>query len=382
LDFTTFVITGPNTLSITQARRRLGNPVKALADLTGALEGQNFRTNCMVDTFSVTGESPSSTPPTICGTNTGMHMYVDADVDKCNRLMFTLGDNTAPTSLRINTRGTTTITSARTWDITVQQIECTSLVLPPIGCTEYFYGSGSYTLTSYNYLGVSTTAFTGIHLASQHQRQCIRRERGKCVGCFATDLTGLNVSGTGNFPSHYTFAGGCCGYMTFDGVGIPANEGYAKAAATAADTGNQYGFDCIIIPGAFMPSTAGTGAWGAISIFTAAPTSANLVQTLFNSPGATLVGNTPVGPQICGNGGGIGAGQVSAILAQTQSVAAIGSAVSLTVCTREVPFMLEFLSDDLEGLGILANTQEFSPDFITGGGGGQGFSITHAQLDC
>jgi len=175
--------------------------------------------------------------------------------------------------------------------------------------------------------------------------------------------------------------GGCCGYLTFAGAPIAGNaaEGYATAAATAANMISQYGWDCIIIPGAFAPSLTGTGAFTALlSVVTTAPTTAQLTQTLVG----TVTGNSPIGPQICGQGAGIGPGQLNLNLAAIQSIAANGAIASYTVCTRNVPFTLEFLSDDLEGLGNTANSMEFNPDFSANGGGGQGFSITHAQLDC
>ena len=46
---------------------------------------------------------------------------------------------------------------------------------------------------------------------------------------------------------------------------------------------------------------------------------------------------------------------------------------------RRVPFTLEFLSDDLEGLGSSANDTEFSDGFSQAN---QGFSLTHRQIAC
>ena len=62
---TTFVITGPNTLTATQIpllNGNLGSP--------GATA--NTATQCLTDIFTVTGEGGSSTP-VICGTNSGYH---------------------------------------------------------------------------------------------------------------------------------------------------------------------------------------------------------------------------------------------------------------------------------------------------------------------
>ena len=43
----------------------------------------------MTDVFSVTGKSAVTSPPDICGTNTGDHMYVDVG-DGCNILSMTV----------------------------------------------------------------------------------------------------------------------------------------------------------------------------------------------------------------------------------------------------------------------------------------------------
>ena len=64
----------------------------------------------------------------------------------------------------------------------VSQIECSSATNPPSGCTKFFWGSGKYVLTNYNYRGdAAVTGNLGIHLANQHERQCIRREKGNCM---------------------------------------------------------------------------------------------------------------------------------------------------------------------------------------------------------
>ena len=61
LDFDTFVITGPSTLSTSVGKV---NPNSAL-DVTTASQ-------CLTDVFSVTNPN-GQTPPQICGTNSGEH---------------------------------------------------------------------------------------------------------------------------------------------------------------------------------------------------------------------------------------------------------------------------------------------------------------------
>lgn len=373
IDFATFVITGPSTLSTIQARRRYGQPATDIADAPMVLEGGSFTTNCLIDVFQTTSTSSATNAGPLCGTLTGQHLYLQADVDKCNLLQFDLGDfastNTAP---QTNDRGVGAL-AARSWDITVSQIECSSPVLPPPGCTKYFWAnSGRAELSTYNFQAAAGTT----HLANQHERMCVRRERGNCVGCFAAAVGNFQVSGSGtnaalgtNAVVNYSYPGGCCGYETVANVG--AKTGQGPGGGTGSTT---MGFDCIIIPGAFVPANGATG-----NTPIAAPTAAQFKQAI------SLLASSPVPspPQICGHGAGIGIG-MAALDGPTGDVAQalaaisanIGSATNLTICTRNHPFTLEFLTDDLEGQGvsgeqISANTNN-----------NRGFTLTHTQLGC
>jgi len=393
IDFTNFVISGPSTMSLNQVRRMLGHPVQNLADTTYAVSGSSMGTGCLTDTFYMTSASPSSGPPSLCGTATGEHMYIEADVDRCNYLSFQLADAAAASAISA-TRGLTAL-ATRTWDMTISQIECTSNTLPPPGCTKYYWNTnaGRAVLKSSNYQ-VTTTS---IHLAQQHDRYCIRRERGMCVGCFAAANTEFAVSGrkgSGAAPNeaaaNFAHTGGCCGYRSMAGmedVTIAANnlaEGAAKAGTGAGDGVEkltQYGWDCIIIPGAYTSTAITTG-----PVITA-QTAANLQQILSYTPTAA-VKNVGQGPQICGNNRGIGPGIADTYtnLPNDMAEALIysqGIINNLTVCTRSTPFMLEFMSDDLEGLGGAANadiTEQGIGSAISGGN--KGFSITHVQTSC
>lgn len=66
LDFNTFVITGPNTYTILSVYTGNGGAVTTAAGLL-----LSPGTQCLTDSFSVTGYG--SSPPVICGTNTGYH---------------------------------------------------------------------------------------------------------------------------------------------------------------------------------------------------------------------------------------------------------------------------------------------------------------------
>ena len=67
MDFSTFVITGPETVTTTVVVTKCGG--KSLHEL-----GQ-----CQTDIFSVTAPG-NNAPPVICGTNSGEHSKLRADI--------------------------------------------------------------------------------------------------------------------------------------------------------------------------------------------------------------------------------------------------------------------------------------------------------------
>jgi len=385
LDFTTFVITGPSTISAPEVRRIMGHPSMDLGDNTPYDHGGSSMTSgCLTDIFYMKGASPSTTPPSICGTATGDHMYLEADVDNCNYLSFNLAEAaTTAAQVTIN-KGITTL-ATRTWDMTITQIECTSKTLPPPGCTKYFWNAaGRAVLKTPNYSGTAGTW----HLGQQHERFCMRRERGYCVGCFATTKAKFALSGrdgNNNIATHYTTPGGCCGYssqIAYEDVATAGNsvlEGTAKGG-DAADLLNgltQFGWDCIIIPGAFTNTVANSGV---ITTQTAAG-----LQNRVTSDAALLTAGQ--GPQICGNNAGIGAGvaslkEMSYDKTNALAVSKGGQDTSTTVCTRQTPFMMEFMSDDLEGLGGNTGGTNAGISEQTKNTLNTGFDITFTQLTC
>lgn len=377
LDFTSFTITGPSTHTVHQFQRKLGIPFGNMEDVDGSEFGDNSATNCLLDTFFVTGASPSSTPPTICGVNTGFHMYTDADIDRCNRLVFHLADSASSSATISNGRGATSL-ATQAWDITATQIECSSATVPPVGCTQWFYGSGVYELKNYNQQEPSSVTATNIHLANQHQRICIRRERAKCLGCFHAGANEMNISGPHDAEVHYTSAGICCGYATIDGNVFGDTTALAQHNGEYAAAIGMYGFDCIVIPGAFVPADQGSAPGTPHN----AQTSAQMSQLLKGSP---ISDNfpTPTGPQICGNGGSMGIGGVKLEGGDTSASYdnsennQEGTAIDVTICSRIAPFVLEFLSDNIESGGV--GIGEF--DEATNAPN-QGFIIQHQQIDC
>jgi len=378
LDFTTFVITGPSTVTAPSVRRRLGTPVGLVADGAYVAQGSSYATNCMADVFTTTSASSSTNPPAICGTVTGEHMYVEADVERCNMLQFSLASTeVAPATGDI--RGVAGFAN-RDWDITVTHVPCTSELLPPPGCTKYFFNAGGAfdtQITSYNF------ATDTVHLASQHERICIRRERGRCIGCFATaNIANFQLSGLGDAAAVHT--NGCCGYGTMGNVdGLNSANTLTDGQGAAGNT--QMGFDCVIIPGAFVHVADAVGTPSAAG--TAAANLALLQATTFNNN----AGNVPAPPQICGSNQGLGIGAASVSVAAGAALAANAALVTLganagpnlaqSICTRNVPFTLEFMSDDLDGMGSTAGDAEIAQN-ANPNNDNRGFQIEFAQLAC
>lgn len=69
LDFSSFVITGPSTATVSTVKLFSGLPSNSVG---GAGVSAAEATQCLTDTFSVTNPGGNS-PPQICGTNTNQH---------------------------------------------------------------------------------------------------------------------------------------------------------------------------------------------------------------------------------------------------------------------------------------------------------------------
>merc|ERR1719312_207971 len=220
LDFETFVLNDPVTATTVTV-----GPINA--DGVAAVAGSATRQgNCDTDSFGVTVPGGKS-PPLICGTNTGQHMYVPASDTGCNTLNGNIGS------------ASTTTTSAFT--IKVTQIECGSKRLAPSGCLQYFtQDTGEIQTFNYN-------SGNGVHLANQDYSACVRDNREFCAICYWTPTAaigfGLSVpNGDAGIegldtncgaPGVLPFANG----GGFDHVVIPAGqcESPTTAGAVVAD---------------------------------------------------------------------------------------------------------------------------------------------------
>jgi len=198
----------------------------------------------------------------------------------------------------------------RKWTIKVTQIECNSDLRAPQGCTQYFYGANTDIVRSYNFNGGN-----GIHLANQNQNVCVRREAGKCQICW-TAMTPEDVDTNGQGDMQKGFAGGlpgagqCCSYKS-SGKGT-------------------LGYDCLVIPGALKSEAS--------------------VAFADNAAGAD---------RFCGESKG---------LASLDA----GTGPSLTICTKQEPFSIQFITDHFEAFN------EAKVDTI-GSKKGSGFQLAYFQ---
>jgi len=144
----------------------MANPVTSTAITVGpSTQGEgsaNRIGNCDVDQFTVTVPGGRS-PPVICGTNSGEHMYVPAS-EQCNILTGLFGSSSTSTT--------------EAFTIKITQIECGSRTKAPDGCLQYFT-SDTGTISTYNY-----NAKAGAHLANQDYTMCIRPGRTFCSICY------------------------------------------------------------------------------------------------------------------------------------------------------------------------------------------------------
>ncbi|KAH8364232.1 hypothetical protein KR084_004434 [Drosophila pseudotakahashii] len=123
---------------------------------------------CSTDALTITGGT--SQVPSICGENSGQHVYVDFN-----------GVN--PITISVATSGSYTFN--RNWQFQIRMLGCSSATLAPAGCLQYYMPS-SGTLASFNYVSAASSALNSIgvqgtrQLANTKYGICIRKAAGMC----------------------------------------------------------------------------------------------------------------------------------------------------------------------------------------------------------
>jgi len=202
LDFETFNILGP-----------------ALTTETEAVSGDNCP-----DTFTVT--VPSGNIPTICGQNTGEHIYLDYGDSDSIRIAFDL-----------NAVGTDDSTG-RQWEIKVTQVECWNPSAAPSGCLQYSTGlTGRF--TTFNFQGNDG------HLNNNQYSHCIRQECGYCCIQYQVcaeandpDSWSLDQGQTANMaPANQAAVDTAC---SWDYIGIPESSRSCSGSQNGVSLNNRY----------------------------------------------------------------------------------------------------------------------------------------------
>ena len=130
-------------------------------------------------------------------------VYVDSS-ESCNDLAFILGTSAVDTTL-----------ATRSWTIRVTQYDCSYQNLAPSGCTEYYFGDTTGTISSYNF-----NSGNGYNLANQNHKICIRSEGTNCKICYTTAVPDFQISGSKTSPASGTYSfltTSCCQY-TANGI--------------------------------------------------------------------------------------------------------------------------------------------------------------------
>merc|ERR1711971_294445 len=165
-DFTTMVLAGAVAGSITAAATAVG--------AAGTLNGPNVG-DCVDDMFSISGALGRGSP-TICGTNTGYHMIVDADRtgNTCHTALFNIGGTTS---------------TSRSWNILVTHYACgdtDSSGWP--GCLQYYTATAN-NIQNFGFPPTITAVTSAVtHLSNQHYDICIRRASGSCYICYSPTI--------------------------------------------------------------------------------------------------------------------------------------------------------------------------------------------------
>ncbi|XP_039963800.1 uncharacterized protein LOC120776840 [Bactrocera tryoni] len=130
---------------------------------------------CLTDTLTITG---GSRVPTICGENSGQHVYVDFNGD-------------SPITISVATSGDYTFN--RQWQFQIAQLACASATQAPSGCLQYYMDS-SGTVSSFNYDSAANSLANSIGVAGT--RQIANQQYGICVrmGAGICSITWSQVS--------------------------------------------------------------------------------------------------------------------------------------------------------------------------------------------
>ncbi|EAT42827.1 AAEL005668-PA [Aedes aegypti] len=137
----------------------------------------NGEGNCLTDVLTITGGS--SEVPSICGENTGQHVYIN--FSELN-----------PITIRVSTTAGSLVD--RMWNLQLSQISCASEFRAPEGCLQY-YLEPSGVISSFNYgfganPNLNSLGATGTRqIAGQRYGICIRAAPDRCTITYSLPST-------------------------------------------------------------------------------------------------------------------------------------------------------------------------------------------------
>ncbi|XP_050729200.1 uncharacterized protein LOC127004942 isoform X2 [Eriocheir sinensis] len=115
---------------------------------------------CDRDYLQVSGQNINAKVPTLCGFNSGQHLYVG------------VGRVPGPLELAVTTRGEE---PRRRWEIEVTQVECGGERAPPDGCLQYYTSPQGF-FASFNYLPTGASQY----LNNLNYAVCLARATAFC----------------------------------------------------------------------------------------------------------------------------------------------------------------------------------------------------------
>merc|ERR1712212_318874 len=163
--------------------------------------GQTAATGVCTDSIATTTTADNSVTtsyPSICGTSSGHHMYIN------------LGSSSETASATITISLAASSASAK-WNILVRQIDCDTSYTAPEGCAMFFTGVSGTTTTE--------------HSPNQNFKVCIRREDGYCsIRHSTTTSTSFSLSSQADGTTAPTtgFRGSTDCYLDF--ITIPSGS--------------------------------------------------------------------------------------------------------------------------------------------------------------
>ncbi|XP_046459992.1 uncharacterized protein LOC124206306 [Daphnia pulex] len=262
------------------------------------------------DTFQVGGVS--NAVPTICGDNTGQHMYLHVP---------TSSNNPIDVQLMFNFASGTTIN--RTWNIKIAMLPCGTKYLAPVDCLQYFTAiSGK--VSSFNWMDVAGTR----QLNSQNYNICFRTELISSQKATKMCLSPCTVTNGDAFsittpPAVYLVGSGT------NSIGFAPNPDAALNSAvgtTYTDQTRLSGitvatclYDYLLIPGGRDANNVEADRYCG--------------NELNPSPGSVIFANVP-----CGEGNTV----------RQPGVFISGTQPSVQVCTPIKPFKLTYRTDGQE----------------------------------